>query len=392
MRKIAMRKIAVTLGLSLALASGGASAAEVDVGLIFSLSGAGAVLGAEMKKGADLALEVSGGKLGGLDTRFIYEDDQRKPDVGKTAAEKLTRSEKVDFVIGPSYSNVMMAVHTPVVRSGTILLSPNPAPADLAGKSCNKNYFAVPFQNDQPSEALGLYLNGKGVERVFVIAPNYQAGKDVVDGFKRTFKGKIEAEVYTSLEQNDFSAEMTEIRSRAPQAVLAFMPGGLGVQFVKQYDLAGLKSQAALYTIFTVFNGVSLDAIGAAAEGVYSVDQWTYDLDNPANRQFIEAYKAKYGVLPSNFAAMAYDAVRLIDGAIRAAGGVEDKDAVRAAIRKASFQSVRGDFAFNNNQHPIHAMYLARVVKDDSGALSVRSEGAIVEKMADSFAAECPLE
>lgn len=386
-----MKRTTAALGLALALTAP-AWAETVDVGLILSLSGPGAVLGTEMRKGADLALEMSQGKLGGLDARFIYEDDQRKPDVGKSAAERLTRSEKVDFIIGPSYSNVMMAVHTPVVRSGTPLISPNPAPAELAGRGCNENYFVIPFQNDQPSEALGLYLTEQGVKRVFLIAPNYQAGKDVIDGFKRTYEGEILSEIYTSMEQNDFSAELTEIRSRAPEAVLAFMPGGLGVQFVKQYDQAGLKENSALYTIFTVFNGVSLDAIGAAAEGVYSIDQWTYDLDNDANREFVEAYRAKYGALPSNFAAMAYDSVRLIDGAIADAGGIEDMDAVRAAMRNAGFASVRGEFSFNNNQHPIHSMYLAKVDKDESGALVVRNQELMVEKMADSFAGECRLE
>ncbi len=387
-----MQKTLIPAALALALSAANVSAddSSVDVGLILSLSGSGAVLGTEMKKGADLALEMSGGKLGGLDAHFTYEDDQRKPDVGKTAAEKLTRSEKVDFVIGPSYSNVMMAVHTPVIRSRTILISPNPAPADLAGKSCNENYFVVPFQNDQPSEALGLHLNEKGVKRVFVVAPNYQAGKDVVDGFKRTFKGEIVSEIYTSLEQNDFSAEMTEIKSRAPEAVLAFMPGGLGVQFVKQYDQAGLKNTAGLYTVFTVFNGVSLDAIGAAADGVYSVDQWTYDLDNDANRAFVEAFQKKYGTLPSNFAAMAFDSVRLIDGAVAAAGGIGDMDAVRKAMKDAKFHSVRGDFAFNTNQHPIHSMYLAKVA-DENGVRAVRREAVIAEKMGDSFAADCVL-
>lgn len=388
-----MRKTFTSLTLASLLIAGAASADTLDVGLIFSLSGPGAVLGSEMQKGADLALEVSGGKLGGQETRFIYEDDQRKPDLGKTAAEKLTRSEKVDFIIGPSFSNVMMAVHTPIVRSNTILISPNPAPADLAGASCNENYFAVPFQNDQPSEALGTYMNDKGITKVFVVVPNYQAGKDVVDGFKRTFKGEIVSEIYTGLEQNDFSAEMTEIKSKAPEAVLAFMPGGLGVQFVKQYDQAGLKPAADLYTIFTVFNGVSLEAIGAAADGVYSVDQWTYDLDNAANKEFVEAFKAKYGTLPSNFAAMAYDSVRLIDGAVTKAGGIADMDAVRKAMKEASFTSVRGDFAFNTNQHPIHSMYLAKVAQDEAaGGLAVRRESVIVEKMVDSFAADCSME
>ncbi|WP_374643169.1 ABC transporter substrate-binding protein [Tabrizicola sp.] len=392
MRK-SLAKLALATALTTSLVSGAAQAETVDVGLILSLSGAGAVLGTEMQKGADLALEMTGGKLGGQEARFIYEDDQRKPDVGKTAAEKLTRSEEVDFIIGPSYSNVMMAVQAPIVRTGTILISPNPAPGELAGAGCNENYFSVPFQNDQPSEALGLYMNDKGITKVFVVVPNYQAGKDVVDGFKRTFKGEIVSELYTPLEQTDFSAEMTQIKASAPEAVLAFMPGGLGVQFVKQYDQAGLKSQADLYTVFTVFNGVSLDAIGPAADGVFSVDQWTYDLDNPANKEFVAAYSKKYGSLPSNFAAMAFDAVRLIDGSITAAGGVDDMDAVRRAMKAASFQSVRGDFAFNTNQHPIHSMHIARVGKDEAtGGLAVRKEATIVDKMADSYAAECPMQ
>jgi len=387
-----MRRILPLMGLAVALQSSPMLAAEVDVGLIFSLSGPGAVLGTEMKKGADLALEMSNGKLGGLDARFIYEDDQRKPDVGKNAAERLTRSQKVNFIIGPSYSNVMMAVHTPVIRSKTILISPNPAPGALAGESCNENYFVVPFQNDQPAEALGLYLTEKEVKRVFIIAPNYQAGKDVIEGFKRRFKGDIVSEIYTPFEQNDFSAEMTEIKARAPDAVFAFMPGGIGVQFVKQYDQAGLKDIADLYTVFTVFNGVSLEAIGAAADGVYSIEQWTYDLDNEANRAFVAAFKNKYGALPSNFAAMAYDAVRLIDGAIAQTGNIDDMDAIRRAMRAAKFQSVRGDFAFNNNQHPIHSMYLTKVTSNENGERVVAREGLIVEKMTDSFAAQCALE
>ncbi|WP_313613778.1 ABC transporter substrate-binding protein [Agrobacterium sp.] len=386
-------KFASVCAIALMAGNAGLAYAEdtVKVGLIFSLSGPGAVLGTEMQKGADLALEQAGGKLGGLDTTFIYEDDQRKPDVGKVAAERLTRSEKVDFVIGPSYSNVMMAVHTPTVRAGAILISPNPAPAPLAGKECNANYFAVPFQNDQPSEALGIYLDKQNIKRVMVITANYQAGKDVAAGFKRTYKGELAGEIYPSLEQNDFSAELTDIKSKAPEAVFAFLPGAQGVQFVKQYEQAGLKNVAPLYTQWTLFNGPSLDAIGSAAEGVYSIEPWTYDMDNPANKAFVEAFKKKYGSLPSNFAAMAYDAVRLIDGSVKKAGGIADKDAVRAAMRAASFESVRGDFAFANNHHPIHSMYLAKVVAGPDKGFSVHNEGLIAEKMTDVYAAQCEL-
>ncbi|MEB8386718.1 ABC transporter substrate-binding protein [Rhodobacteraceae bacterium KMM 6894] len=373
------------------LAANAAFAEDVKVGLILSLSGPGAVLGEEMRNGVDLAFEQLGGQLGGLDAELIFEDDQRKPDIGKQAAERLVRSEKVDFVIGPSFSNVMMAVHRPVVRTDTILISPNPAPAPLAGKDCNPNYFAVPFQNDQPSEALGTYMNEQGIENVYLLAPNYQAGRDVMAGFKRNFKGEILGEVYTSLEQTDFSAELTAMRSTSPQAVFAFYPGGLGIQFVKQYDQSGTKATTPLYTVYSIFNGAALEAVADAGLGVYASTQWTYDLDNEANKQFVEAYEAKFGVIPSDFAAMAYDSLRLIDGSITAAGGVADMAAVRAAMKTAPFDSVRGDFAFNNNNHPVQTMLLGQVEQSETGQYVLKNKGTLVENVQDFYAKDCDM-
>ena len=215
-------------------ASAQAADEPVKVGLILSLSGPGSVLGQEMQKGADPALEMLDGKLGGRPGEFIYEDDQRKPDIGKEAAERLTRSENVDVVIGSSFSNVMMAIHRPIIRAGKIVMSPNPAPGPLAGKDCASHYFAVPFQNDQLSEAVGLQLNKQGVKNAFILAPNYQAGRDLLEGFKRTFKGDIVGEIFTPLEQTDFSAELTQVKNANPDAVFVFYPGGLGIQWVKQ--------------------------------------------------------------------------------------------------------------------------------------------------------------
>lgn len=368
-----------------------ASDDAVKLGVVLSLSGPGAVLGTEMRNGVDLAYETLGGKLGGETAELIYKDDQRKPELGKQAAEELTRSEDVDFIIGPSFSNVMMAMHRPVTRTDTILLSPNPAPGPLAGTDCNANYFAVPFQNDQPSEAIGSYLSAQGIENAYIIGPNYQAGRDVLEGFKRTFKGEIVNEVYTPLEQTDFSAELTAIRAAAPKTVMAFYPGGLGIQFVKQYAQAGLKDVAPLYTVFTIENGATLDAIGEAALGVYAATQWTYDLDNAANTDFVTAYKAKYNVLPSAFAAMAYDAVMLIDGSITEAGGMSDVTAVRDAMKTAPFASVRGDFAFGANNHPIQDMYLGVVIQGDDGKFIVSGQGLLAEDMVDAYAAECKM-
>lgn len=393
MKHIYRKLSASTLALAVMSSAVMADEDPISVGLILSLSGPGAVLGTEMQNGANLALEMLGGQLGGRDAEFHYEDSQRLPEIGREAAERLTQSEHVDVVIGASFSNVMMAIHRPIMRSGTILLSPNPAPAPLAGEDCNENYFAVPFQNDQMAEAVGLHLNNTGVERVFILAPNYQAGRDLLTGFTRTFEGEIAGEIYTPLDQTDFSAELTEIRASDPDAVFVFYPGGLGIQFVKQYDQAGLRDEIPLYTAFTMFNGVALDAIGESGLGVYAAAQWTIDLPNEANQEFVAAYREAYGNPPSDFAAMAYDTVRLIDAAAGAVGGnVEDTDAFRDALRAADFESVRGDFAFNNNHHPIQDMYLSVVRADENGQFVSMTEELIVEDLHDSYADQCAMD
>ncbi|MET4806078.1 ABC transporter substrate-binding protein [Limibacillus sp. MBR-115] len=363
----------------------------VKVGFVLSLSGPGAVIGLDMQRGAELAIEELGGTIGGRAAEFIFEDDQRKPDVGKQAAERLVQSEKVDVVVGASFSNVMMAIHRPVTRAKTLLLSPNPAPAPLAGEDCSPYYFAVPFQNDQPAEAIGIHLNNIGVKTAFILAPNYQAGRDLLAGFKRHFKGELVGEIYTPLEQTDFSAELTEIRSANPEAVFVFYPGGLGIQFVKQYSQAGLKDSIPLHSAFTV-GGATLEAIGEDGLGVTSGSQWAYDLPNEANKAFVAAYRAKYNGIPSEFAAQAYDTIRLIDSAAKAVGGkVEDTDAMAAAIKSANFESVRGSFSFNRNNHPIHNMYLLVVKKNDAGELVASADSLIVKDMPDAYVDACPM-
>ena len=364
----------------------------VKIGFVLSLSGPGAVIGTDMQRGGELALEQLGGRIGNRDAVFIFEDDQRKPDIGKQAAERLVRSQKVDAVIGASFSNVMMAIYRPVIRAKTLLLSPNPAPAPLAGKDCSPYYFATPFQNDQPAEAVGIHLNKIGVKNAFILAPNYQAGRDLLAGFKRHFKGELAGEIYTPLDQTDFSAELTAIRSAGPEAVFVFYPGGLGIQFVKQYAQAGLKDTIPLHSAFTV-NGATLGAIGEEGLGVTSGSQWSYDLANDANKKFVEAYRAKYSAIPSEFAAQTYDAVMLLDSAARAVGGrIEDTGAMIPELRKADFNSVRGaSFRFNTNHHPIQDMYLLVVKKNDKGELVAAIDSKIVEALPDAYVGDCPM-
>lgn len=385
---MAIRKSALAM-LAGALLTTAATAAdnEVKVGLILSLSGPGAVLGQEMKRGTDLALEQLGGKLGGMKTEFLYEDDQQKPEIGMQAAGRLVRSEKVNFVVGSSYSNVMMAIHGPVTKSKTFLLSPNPAPAPFAGADCNPYYFATPFQNDQPAEAIGKYMSDQGIKNVYIMAPNYQGGRDFVNGFKRNFKGQILGEVFTPLNQTDFSAELTALRAANPDAVFAAYPGGLGVQFIKQFDQAGLK-KIPVYSAFTV-NGAVLPAMGESALGVKSASHWAVNLDNPGNKRFVQGFEKKYNAIPSEFAAQAYDVIMMIDGALRKTGGKLDEESLRKALQSADFESVRGKFTFNENNHPIENFYLLNVSKDSQGRLVQISEGVIAENMADIYAKDC---
>lgn len=387
-----LRRILLGLSTAALLVPATSAVAEaVKVGLIFSLSGPGAVLGQEMKRGTDLALELLDGKLGGRDAVFIYEDDQQRPEVGMQVAGKLVRSDRVDFVVGSSYSNVMMAIHGPVTRSRTFLLSPNPAPAPLAGAECNPYYFATPFQNDQTSEAIGKYMSEEGVGTAYIMAPNYQAGRDFLEGFKRYFDGEIVGEVFTPLNQTDFSAELTALRSANPEAVFVAYPGGLGVQFIKQFAQAGLRGRVPIYSAFTV-NGSVLPAMGDDALDVKSASHWAVNLDAPGNTRFVSAFEEKYNSIPSEFAAQAYDAIMLIDSALRATGGdTSDDDALRAAIKAAEFDSVRGEFTFNNNHHPIQNYYLLNVTKDDQDRLVQLSEGVIAERMEDIYAKDCSM-
>lgn len=386
------------VGVSAAVISGGhgvtrsATAADdpIKVGFVLTLSGGGSVLGKELQQGANLALDHLGGKFAGRDVEFIFEDSQRKPDIGKQAAEKLVRSDKVDFVVGATFANVLLAMANSVTRRKKLLITPNAAPAPLAGKKCTPYFFSVPFQNDQSSEAMGQYLTNAGVKTAYILAPNYQAGRDLLAGFKRRFKGKLLGEVYTPFEQTDFSAELTALAAEKPEAVFVFYPGGLGIQFVKQYAQAGLIDQIPLYTAFVV-NGATLPAIGDAAKGVLSAGHWAINLPNAANKKFVDGYRAKFGSTPSEFASQGYDTVNLIASAVAKTGGdVSDVEALRAALKLAGFESVRGDFRFNTNQFPIHDQYLLEVdVDSETGELAVLARDVIIEDMPDSYAGQC---
>jgi branched-chain amino acid transport system substrate-binding protein len=377
--------------LAASLFATGASADDkVKVGLIVTLSGPPAVLGGQIRDGFNLAVKTLGGKLGGLDAEVSVVDDELKPDVAITKVKGLIERDHVDFVVGPVFSNVLQAIAKPVTAAGVFLISPNAGTSNFAGKQCNENLFVTSYQNDQVHEVLGRYAEDKGFKSAFLMAPNYQAGKDALAGFKRDFKGEIVDEVYTPLGQLDFSAELAKIAAAKPEAFFTFMPGGMGVNLVKQYRQAGLASIPFL-SAFTADES-TLPAEKDDALGFLGGANWAPDLDNPQSKAFVKAYEAAYNSVPGTYAMQAYDTALLIDSAIKATGGkLSDKDALRAALKKADFTSLRGKFKFGNNHYPIQDFYLVKAAKRADGKYETEIVQRVFADYADKYAPECPM-
>jgi branched-chain amino acid transport system substrate-binding protein len=363
---------------------------KLKVGLMFTLSGPAAVLGEHGRDGFLQAVEKLGGKLGGMDTEIIVIDDERKPDVAVNKAKELVERDEVDFVVGPIFSNILQAIMKPATEGGAILISPNAGTSNFAGSECNKNFFVTSYQNDQVHEVLGKYAQNKGYKRMFLMAPNYQAGKDAIAGVKHSFKGEVVNEAFTPLGNMDFSAELAQIAAEQPDAVYAFMPGGMGVNLVKQYRQAGLENIPFL-SAFTVDES-TLPAQKDAAVGFFGGSNWAPNTDNPQNKEFVAGFEAKTGRVPATYAMQAYDAAMLIDSAVKAVGGdLSDKDALIAALEKADFQSLRGDFKFGPNHYPIQDFYLVQVAKRDDGQYQTEIVEKIFDDYQDNYVDQCKM-
>ncbi len=387
-----MTRSSITLAAALAcaLAAPALAADKLTVGLMATYSGPPAPLGLHMRDGFNLAVKELGGKLGGLETTVIAVDDELKPDVAVTKVKGLVDRDKANVVVGVIFSNVMMAIAKPVTDAKVVLISPNAGPSPLAGKACNPLFFSVAYQNDQNHEVMGKYAQDKGFKRVALIAPNYQAGKDSLAGFKRSYKGEVAEEIYTPLNQLDFSAELARIAVAKPDAVFVFMPGGMGVNLVKQFRQAGLADKFPFLSAFTV-DETTLPATQDAALGLFAGAQWAPNLDNPANKAFVAAFEKEYGYPPALYAANGYDAAKLIDAALKANGGKTDAESLSAALKTAKFDSVRGAFKFNTNNFPIQDFILTKVVKRGDGKFVTEAVETVFPAYGDNYAAECSM-
>lgn len=378
---------------ALALASPAFAGETIKIGFVSTFSGSTAVIGNDMRNSFELALDHLGRKMDGKPVEVIYEDDGQKPDVGKQKTEKLVQSDKVDFIVGYIWSNVLLASLKTAVDSQTFLISANAGPSQLAGELCSPYVFSTSWQNDQTPAAVGLYMNANGVKSVFLIGPNYAAGKDMLAGLKSTFKGEIKGEEYTVWpSQLDFSAELSKARASGAESIFVFYPGAAGVQFLNQYAQAGLKSTMPLYTAFTV-DELSLPLQKENALGVPGAQEWVNDLPNEQNKRFVADYRKKYtGLRPTYYGAQAYDAAQLVNSAVVAVkGDTSKKEAMKAEMEKANFKSLRGPFKFGNNHIPIQNFYLQDVVKGAGGELSLKTVATIVTDDQDRFHDKCPM-
>jgi branched-chain amino acid transport system substrate-binding protein len=375
-----------------AFASGDAAAQEkLKIGVIASLSGPPAVLGQQLRNGVQLAVKNLGGKLGGREVELVVVDDELKPDVGVTRAQALVDRDQVEFVIGPVFSNILGAIMAPVTKSGAILISPNAGTSNFAGKDCNPNFFVTSYQNDQVFGTAGKYAQDEGIKSVFLMAPNYQAGKDALNGFKSFYKGQVADEVYVPLGHLDYSAELARIAGAKPEAIYVFLPGGMGVNFVRQFRQAGLADKVKFLSSFTVDES-TLPAQQDAAIGFLGSANWAPDLDTPQNKKFVADYEKEFNAVPATYAFQSYDAALLIDGALKLTkGDSKDKDALKAALKKANFTSLRGDFKFNTNNYPIQDFYMTAVAKRPDGKFQTQITKKIFDDYADTYAKDCPM-
>ena len=393
-----MKKSLIAASAIFALAAGPAAAQAqaqdkpVKIGFISTFSGPTAVIGNDMRNAFELALDHMGRKIGGRPVEVIYEDDGQKPDIGKQKTDKLIESDKVDFIVGYIWSNVLLASLKPIVDSKTMTVVANAGPSQLAGELCSPYVFSTSWQNDQTPQAVGEYMNQKGVQSVYLIGPNYAAGKDMLSGVASTFKGKVLGQDLTKWpDQLDFSAELSKARAAKPDAIFVFYPGAAGVQFLNQYAQQGLKGQIPLYTAFTI-DELSLPLQKDLALGVPGAQHWVNDLPFDANKKFVSGFREKYKTSPSFYASQAYDAAQLINSAVVAVkGDTSKKDEMKAEMEKANFKSLRGPFKYGNNHIPIQNFYLQDVVKDADGALSLKTVATIVKDDQDRFHDKCPM-
>ncbi|WP_249115599.1 ABC transporter substrate-binding protein [Azoarcus sp. L1K30] len=388
-----MKKTCIALACATLLAAGSALAADsIKVGMMTTLSGPGAGLGIDIRDGFELAVKHLGGKIGGLPTDIITADDAQNPETAKQIAERFLKRDKVDIATGVVFSNIMLAVGPAFFAADTFYISANAGPSQYAGAECNPYFFNVAWQNDNLHEAMGKHVQDKGFKKVALVAPNYPAGKDALTGFKRLYKGEVADEIYTKLGQLDYAAEIAQVRASGADALYIFLPGGMGINFIKQYSQSGMLKKTPLFAPGFSGDEDVVKAVGPAMEGVFNTTHWYREMDNAVNKRFVADFQKDFGRLPTLYASQGYDTAMLMDAAVKAVGGkIEDKAALRKALETVKAPTTRGEYRFGNNHYPVQDYYLREVVRNADGTVSNKYVGKVMEKHADAYAQDCKM-
>ncbi|NMG48606.1 ABC transporter substrate-binding protein [Azoarcus communis] len=387
-----IKKTCVALACSTLLAGTALAADSIKVGMMTTLSGPGAGLGIDIRDGFNLALKHLDGKIGGLNTEVITADDAQNPETAKQITERFVKRDKVDIATGVVFSNLMLAVGPAFFASETFYISANAGPSQYAGAECNPFFFNVAWQNDNLHEAMGKHVQDKGYKKVALIAPNYPAGKDALTGFKRFYQGAVAEEVYTKLGQLDYAAEIAQIRASGADALYIFLPGGMGINFIKQYSQSGMLKRTPLFAPGFSGDEDVVKAVGPAMEGTFNTSHWYREMDNPVNQRFVADFQKDFGRLPTLYASQGYDAAMLMDAAVKAVGGkIEDKAAFGKALATVKAPSTRGEYRFGNNHYPIQAYYLREVVKNADGSVSNKFVSKVMDEHVDAYAKDCKM-
>jgi len=385
--------LAALLASAFTLCAPAQAADTLRVGFLTTLSGPGGALGVDIRDGFNLAVKHSGGKLGGINLDLQVVDDQLKPDVAKQAADRFLQQQKSHVITGVVFTNILLPILPSVLESKTVYISPNTGPNDYAGAKCNPYFYVASWQSEDIPSAMGKFVSERGIKNVYLIGANYPGGRENLSGFKRLYKGNIVDEVYTPMNQLDFSVDLATMQSKKPEAVFIFLPGGMGINFIKQFTAAGLGKSIQLLVPGYSADEDTIKPVGEALLGTINTSHWGHDFDNPQNKKFVADFEKEYGRLPTMYASQGYDTAMLIDSAVKKVkGNVEDKEAFRKALKAADFKSVRGAFKFNNNNYPIQDYYLRVVRKDEKGRITNRTMGKILTAHQDSFASQCKMQ
>jgi len=375
-------------------AFGAAQAADnVKIGMMTTLSGPGAGLGIDIRDGFNLAMKHLNKKLGGLPTEVLIADDAQNPETAKQISERFLKKDKVDIATGVVFSNIMLAVGPAFFNAETFYISANAGPSQYAGAQCNPYFFNVAWQNDNLHEAMGKHMQDKGIKKAVLLAPNYPGGKDALSGVKHYYKGAVADEIMTKLGQLDYAAEIAQIRAAGADALYIFLPGAMGVNFIKQYAQSGLMKKTPLYAPGFSADEDVVKAVGPVMEGVFNTSHWYREMDNATNKQFVADFQKEYGRLPTLYASQGYDTALLMDAAIKQVGGkIENKAALRKALETVKAPTTRGEYRFGPNHYPIQSYYLREVVKNADGSVSNKYVAKVADKLADAYVAECKMQ